>query len=1099
MRNLLIPFLVGISISAAAPSRVHAVTTEEIARQVAAIEKNAPDLARRQQLLEAYQKAGEFVAAQAAHEAAIEDFRKSASRGPNSRRELIEKAARLDRSKHTPPVSQRELTLDSVALEQLLEQSRAERATLEGKLSSYELRLRALDGRPAENSRQRTVVNSRIAELEAYSADVHDQTSDEKSRAHATSIEAELSARNAELELLNQEQLGHGLRQETLNLRREVALLELERLSARVTALERALIERRHIQTENAQASAKRAQIATNDSPPLAQKVARENQVFADELAKINAQQAQTAAQRAKYAERRLQINSEYELARQRLRIAVTSASLGQVLVEQRRRLPLVTTLDRQATSNALAVAQASLRRIEIEERLLDVETSQRDIKATISGAQPTKSTELEAQFGELLRAQKLVLESLDANYASLLRVLDAADAELTQLRATVSGYSELLDQRLLWIPNARVVSFTLLSETLRAIREIADVASWRNVAADLRTSAQANWFRTVLISGLLVALFRMRGRFERRLKESASRQQGAHAERIRDTAEVAALTTGLAAPWAILWLGLGSILQAGSNATELSFAIGQVLPIIALLAFVSRWVQVAVSPHGIAISQIGVDPARALQFGLAWRKLGRVFVPSYGVAVALDSFGGTAAQHALVRVLFMVAMVSLGAFGYWMLQRWLIRRGSPDTLGASRLRSAPSALLVLPVVGLFGLSAVGYHYTAIQLSKYYLITAGYLVGSIALYLMALRWLRIAAARLEAKYAADSNSEVVSKEEVARELASFNTQAKLILRNALGWSLAISLYLVWRDVLPALTIFDRISLWEIEIKDAAGVLHTQAITIANIALSSIIFAITVLAARNVPGVIEVGVLQRFQVHHGSRYAISSLLRYAIVAIGLSFALSTLGLRWSQIQWLVAALGVGLGFGLQEIFANFISGLILLFERPVRVGDFVTIGDMTGKVTRIQIRATTITNPDNKEIIVPNKTFITERFLNWTLSDQVTRVVISVGVAYGTNSDKAVRILLETAYAHPKVMREPAPQAVLIGFGDSALQFELQVFAEELNHRLDVRHELNTEIYRAFAAHGIEIPYPQRDLHIRGAVPATTALVAPNGA
>ena len=202
-------------------------------------------------------------------------------------------------------------------------------------------------------------------------------------------------------------------------------------------------------------------------------------------------------------------------------------------------------------------------------------------------------------------------------------------------------------------------------------------------------------------------------------------------------------------------------------------------------------------------------------------------------------------------------------------------------------------------------------------------------------------------------------------------------------------------------------------------------------------------------------------------------------------MGLSFALSTLGLRWSQVQWLVAALGVGLGFGLQEIFANFISGLILLFERPVRVGDRVTIGDLTGKVIRMRIRATTLRDVDNREIIVPNKAFITDRFLNWTLSDQVTRVALTVGVAYGTDLRKAMGLLKEIADSNPWVMREPAPEIAVAGFGDSAVNLELQVFAAELVDRGKARHDLHLEIYRRFAEADIDIPYPQREVRLRG--------------
>ena len=173
-------------------------------------------------------------------------------------------------------------------------------------------------------------------------------------------------------------------------------------------------------------------------------------------------------------------------------------------------------------------------------------------------------------------------------------------------------------------------------------------------------------------------------------------------------------------------------------------------------------------------------------------------------------------------------------------------------------------------------------------------------------------------------------------------------------------------------------------------------------------------ALTVVSSRNLPGLIELGLLSQTSIDAASRYAITSILRYAIVIAGTLIGLDLLGMRWSQLQWMAAALTVGLGFGLQEIFANFVSGLILLFERPFRVGDVITVGDLTGRVTRIRTRATTILDYDNREIFVPNKSFITGQLLNWTLSDTTTRITIKVGVAYGTDPDLVHRLLIEAA-------------------------------------------------------------------------------------
>jgi potassium efflux system protein len=192
----------------------------------------------------------------------------------------------------------------------------------------------------------------------------------------------------------------------------------------------------------------------------------------------------------------------------------------------------------------------------------------------------------------------------------------------------------------------------------------------------------------------------------------------------------------------------------------------------------------------------------------------------------------------------------------------------------------------------------------------------------------------------------------------------------------------------------------------------------------------------------------------------------------------------IGIGWSSVQWLVAAMTVGLGFGLQEIFANFVSGIILLFERPARVGDTVTIGTITGTITRIRIRATTVLDWDNKELIVPNKEFVTGNLVNWTLTNPTLRLIINVGVAYGSNTRLVTELLYQVAQGNSDVLEEPAPIVVFSEFGDSSLNFELRIFVSDLSTYRRLRHDLHMAIDDAFREHGIEIAFPQCDLHVR---------------
>ena len=193
---------------------------------------------------------------------------------------------------------------------------------------------------------------------------------------------------------------------------------------------------------------------------------------------------------------------------------------------------------------------------------------------------------------------------------------------------------------------------------------------------------------------------------------------------------------------------------------------------------------------------------------------------------------------------------------------------------------------------------------------------------------------------------------------------------------------------------------------------------------------------------------------------------------------------------------MAALSLGIGFGLQEIVANFISGLIILFEQPVRVGDTVTVGGVSGRVTKIRIRATTIRDFDQRELLVPNKEFITQQLLNWSLSDQVTRWVVEVGVAYGSDVDKAIAIIQDAIRRQPLILADPEPLVTFDEFGDNSLIIRTRFFMEQLDKRLQVASNLRLDINRRLNDEGIVVAFPQRDVHLDTTRPLEVRMITP---
>jgi len=226
-------------------------------------------------------------------------------------------------------------------------------------------------------------------------------------------------------------------------------------------------------------------------------------------------------------------------------------------------------------------------------------------------------------------------------------------------------------------------------------------------------------------------------------------------------------------------------------------------------------------------------------------------------------------------------------------------------------------------------------------------------------------------------------------------------------------------------------------------------------------------------------------LQRTRFDSSLQFAIAKITGYAIIALGFYISLVSVGLNLSSLAFLAGAIGVGLGFGLQNIVHNFVSGLIILAERPIAIGDRIEVGGVAGQVRQIRLRSTTVVTNDNIAYIVPNSDFITHTVINWSHGDLRVRIRLAVGVAYGSDTRKLERLLLEVALAHPKVLREPAPSVFFNGFGDSALDFELAVWTTEMTFQpRRFKSELYYAIEQKLRENHIEIPFPQRDLHLR---------------
>ncbi len=276
----------------------------------------------------------------------------------------------------------------------------------------------------------------------------------------------------------------------------------------------------------------------------------------------------------------------------------------------------------------------------------------------------------------------------------------------------------------------------------------------------------------------------------------------------------------------------------------------------------------------------------------------------------------------------------------------------------------------------------------------------------------------------------------------------------------------MSLLYNWWAINPLFTIEDR------------------SITISTLFISVLIIVLTLVFSKLLQRVVKGRLLARFRLDAGLEYALLRMLHYTILGFGIYVALTSIGLNLGALAGFLALLGVGIGFGLQNLTSNFISGIILLFERPVKIGDRITVQDVWGDVEKINLRTTVVNTVDNVSIIIPNSKLLEDNLVNWSYGDLRIRIHVPVGVAYGSNVDLVTRLLLEAAKGCNHVLVEPKSQVWFTEFGDSSLNFEIVCWLPDSKVKPIAIDEMNRAIDRLFRANKVEIPFPQRDLHIR---------------
>jgi potassium efflux system protein len=1061
----------------------------------------------------------------------IEDFKEQKETQQAQLAEATQRQAELEQILAEPPQPATPEIGDASTVSQLerrLAELEADRGLSMGTLADLEGQLTNL----AERRKQ-------LPELLATAKQKLEEARSERRSPPSADLEPELAeaqrvlnaakerALEAEAQWLEQELPASDVRRPYLTLRRDLAVRKTAEFQRLIELFSSKLSEVRQREARAAASKARQEARAlvpgATAEPEFREAVARlaeENKKVAEfrtgEEGPVQGIEKTTHAA-ARISDLLAQVKKDFGDVKERVDIAGRDRSLGELLRKHRAELPNYRQHQRNIRERQGRSAQAQIKRIDLREERFALADLDARVRMELSGipaaASADRQAEREKAVRELLKTRRDYLDSLLSDYDVYIQELSNLDTNEKLLAEEAQRFAEFINENILWIPSGSAFSPSTLREALAGLRWLFDAQGWggigANLVADIRTSPLTGGLGWIAVA----LFFLMRPRWRARIRTLGKEAQRPLCVTMLPTFQSLFFTLLLAATGPALLLFAGWRLTAYSAGSDFARSIGYGAQIAGLVYFILEVFRQTLRSEGLAIAHFAWSESilAVVRKNLTW--VLAFSVPLSLLYTTLQWYLAENYQESFGRLLFLANMVVLIVFAQRCLKPPAGAFGKlidpKKTTEGVRIRIFWYCLGVGAPIIILALAFFGYYYTAFRLGARLFATLAFTLAAALVYAIFLRWLLLAKRKIkldqlrkkrEAAQAEDSASDKPEVElELEVDLERIDLQTRRLLRSCVAFVFVVGLWYIWEQELPAFSYLDTKGVWEIEsiekVVDDTGAEKSETvieeITLADLALALLVAALTIAAMRNLPGLLEIALLQRLHLGQGERYALTTIARYLFLALGVVIGFQAVGIGWSKVQWLVAAVSLGLGFGLQEIFANFISGLIILFERPMRVGDTVMVGETLGQVSKINIRATTIVDFDRKELIVPNKEFVTGQLINWSLSDQVIRQIIEVGIAYGADTELAEKTLYQVAKDDPLVMEDPPPRVVFNSFGESSLDFELRVFTKDVDDYIVARHRLHMDIDRAFRKAGIEIAFPQRDLHLRSSdVPLT---------
>jgi potassium efflux system protein len=1008
-----------------------------------------------------------------------------AARGLTEAREAL---ATLPSADATPELSAAE-GLELSGLEALL-------VGADSDVSAADRAVRDLETERAQRTARRREIPALISTAREHLLALESVETSSNDDEEALALRSLNSARQAALEstiaALEAESRSYEERRELLTAQQDLALRQQALVSARKAGL-LALVETQRLAMREAEAEQAAAALRELrfSHPALKALAERESELTQTGL-ELESKVAATTRRLAEVAAESESIRTQRESVREKLEKLGFTNVLGLLLRRHKAELPSLTTSLR-TDDDQQALDHVQLLLIDLEEERSQLTNLDGWVTGQLVDVDPAPHfpdrESLAADLRDQAATYRTRLDDLLGAAQARFDQLVSLDLEQRLLDNRVREYDAFISERILWIPDADVVGQEELAALPGDVVWLFSAEAWRPVRHALSSSFSERPGRDSAMLLSLLGLLALRPLVRRRLSilaEQASAPRATISPTVR--ALFHTLVAGTILPAMLYALGWRFELQPEVEAA------GVTLQRLAVLLLPFTLMAALSLPSGLGERHFGWPASACHKLRRGTVNILWLVMPLVVVTLLRESSGRPELEATIGRFSRMLFMVGLGVYLHKVLKRSgpleAVLSATRKTKPAIRLRPLAHLLSVVVPVTLVALVVLGYSYAERVVAQNLLSTALMLMLLLLARGLSLRFLVLQRQRIERRQqAAEADGSGTRVVDVTR----VSLQARQLIGSVLFVLVVVASWDIWEEVIPALGFFDSIELWErtLEVVSQAadGTESTIERVVGMVSLTDLLFSLVLLgftgvAVRNLPGLLDVLMLYHLQLMPGTVYAIKALVGYVLLLTGIVWSCSNIGLTWSQLQWFVASMGVGLGFGLQEVFANFISGIILLFERPVRVGDVVTVGQTMGVITRIQMRATTIRDWNRRELLVPNRRFIAEDVTNWTLSDAITRLVFPVAVAPGTDKALVMRLLDELAADVPEVLEEPPAYAICLGYEEGLLRFELRLYLASFGERLSVTNAVNCAIDDRFGEAGVKVAPPRQEIMVQ---------------